>query len=352
MRLFSKYVLKNKNGKSRLIKFFNIPFLIYNKSKDGKVKINFPIANKKNINSEKPIFYLKINSEYYYATICMQHWVDVAREMNAKCIIICDKESVYRNILSSVEFYDLDVTFIKSLRKALNNVIKNVTSEIWEKAGFAHLTTLFHAQKYNIQSFWNIDADDTMLLMPAKDIANYLKNIENYAKEKNISLFSLDMWRSRTRSKAWTFGITYTQNIEEQIGIIKKASSTWKKDYVNNDNGLNVDWYMTYLKNTNQLNIETFYIENSHFIHWCRRGDFLINILGAYLCTWNNGEVLFPIVRQVFNNEPLGVIPIASDCIKFDFNIPYNFGVEYALKNITNLKTMTPKLKKLWHVDI
>ena len=353
MGFVEKIEIKLSSGNLIQWRVFNIPVLQYerSKTKDKKKNANlnlFPSAKKGVFDCQKRFFYLKIDRWDFNTVRCFQKWINTINELNADFVVICDKPELQKEILRKITFNNSNIKFIKSERKLTKSIIGKICSPRWYNAGCAHLTTFLHAKANNIKEFWNIDADDTMFLCDSKRTANLIKTVETYAKTNNVDVFSLDMWRSRTRKKHWTFRVTYTRNIEKIVELLKNETGTWNGPYEKLMDTLNVDWYFTYLKDSTLLNIQTFYVENCRFLH-C--GDFLGNIFGACLCYWENGYVYFPFIDGLTKNRKLSQIPIADDCVKFDLNISEKEGIDYTVKNITYLAKLSNSLRKLWHVD-
>lgn len=352
MQIFEKIKIKLKDGESKIIKICGIPILQYDKIKPGNnvnTRYYYPKRPVSRINKGKLFFYLKVHYGDYATFLCLQNWINIVSAIGGDYFIICDNDQLKSKILTKIIFPNSDIKFIKSQRRELKNVITNLTTDFWKNPGYAHATTFYHAKEHGIEEFWNIDADDTLFLTDSIKTAEILKKVRDYAKRHDIELFSLDMWRSRTRNKAWTFGITYTQKPTKFVAIANKESGAWKKEYSGCDNGLNIDWYVTYLKNTNKMRAETYYVENCSFIHFGRRRDFLTNIMGSYLCNWQNGKLTFPIISQIYKNKEVGIIPISAECIKFDLGLKLEDCLQFQ-KNI-----LIPKypniLKNLWNVN-
>lgn len=312
----------------------------------NKIKHNFFSHD---VKKDRPFFYLKVNANSLYTINCLQQWIKVVEALQADYIIICDKPELKKRILEKVHFRKRNVKFITSKVSVLKKYIKNITTKNWEKAGYAHLTTFYHAKKHNISHFWNIDADDTFLCAIPEKIVKLLEMAQNKAINNDIALFSFDMWRSRTKGRAWTFGITYVNNTKKVVDKIKNNhDKSWQEKYKDVDNGINIDWFITYLKDNNILNIETFYTENIYFIHYGSEGLFLNNMVGCNICYWDNNYVHYPIIENIFKNDKLGKIPIANDCINFDCNYKIEKSIEFM--NWLNLFWLTPQVKQLWNI--
>lgn len=351
MQLFEKITITLKDGKSRIIKICGIPVLQYDKEVLGNsTNVSYYFPKKKNQkNDKKLVFYLKVHNGDNVTFLCLQNWINVVSAIGGDYYIVCDKDCLKSNILKRIVFPDSDIKFIKSQRKKLKKVIANLTTPIWKNPGYAHATTFYHASKNGIEEFYNIDADDTLFLTDPIKTTEILQKVRDYAKWQNIELFSLDMWRSRTHNKAWTFGVTYIQNPTKFVDIANKESGAWKENYLGCDNGLNIDWYITYLKNTNKMRAETYYIENCSFIHYGPRRDFLANIVGSYLCYWQNGLLTFPIISEIYKNKEVGIIPISNECIKFDLGFSLDDCLQYQKKML--IPKYSNVLKKLWCIN-
>lgn len=188
-----------------------------------------------------------------------------------------------------------------------------------------------------------------MFALEPKDIMSILQNVENYSKANNIYAMSLDMWYSRTLQRHWSFGITYINNFSEIFDILENlTNSDWQNNYKDCEAAFNLDWFFTYLKDKKNYKIESFYIENCYFIHW---GNFLINAIGSSICFWQNGFFNSVILKDIYKNKSLGIIPIADDCIKFCLE-NNNSGCfeKFANKYISNINSLAPELKQLHNV--
>ena len=346
MRIFEKIKIKSVNGKSRMYKFCGFGVLKFD-ILDGKTKISFPHIN--NVKNDKPVFYLKINRNDNYTFINLQHWLDIIYEIDADFYIICDNDKLQSNVLKRVEFRDSNIKFIKSCKnKKTKKCIKNIATKLWTKAAYAHLTTFYHARQNGIKEFWNIDADDTCFCLQPKVCAKALTEVEAYARKNDISAFSLDMWRSRTKGKHWSFGVTFIRENVDYLNILEQNSDfKWMETYKNYDTNWNLDWFFTYLKDFRNVKIETFYIENSIFFH-C--GDMIYNVIGSNISYWHDGLVDFPVLSEIYGDNELGILPIYNDCIKFDIGITKEFCLNYAMENLTLLKSFHKNLKNLHNI--
>lgn len=354
MKIFQKIKIKNKQGKTRIIVIFGFPLLRFDikKLKDGSKKTDIYLPgffkDKQNNSNYNHVFYLKVNRNNNSTFVNLQHWIEIAEAMNAKYYIVCDNDKLKENIYKRVCFANPDIKFLKSCKnKRLKKIVNSIATGVWKNATYAHLTTFFHAKQQGTVNFWNIDADDTVFCMEPEKCAEALNQIEQYACKNDINFFSLDMWRSSTYGRHWSFGVTFVRGNENSFDIIeKKCANNWKNNYTEYAASFNLDWFFNYLKDNGYLSIETFYIENCMFFH-C--GDFY-NVIGSHASLWHDGKIYYPIMSEIYGDKKLGILPVANDCIKFDTGIEKEYCQNYALKNLTFLTRMPEQLKKLHNI--
>lgn len=311
--------IKNNKNDLSLITLFNIPFFYFEKE-NKKIRFVNLIKTKKN-NKKKEIFYLKFNTDNNQAYNCLQRWIDAINLYNGDFYILCDKPNQIRKIKKRITFYDTDIKFLKSCKnRTLKRIVKNIATKQWVKATFAHLTTFWHPYKKNINSCWNIDADDTLFLCSIEDMTNILKEVARQAKTNNIDAFSLDMHRTNRCGTHWSFGVCYQQNLKKLINkFMEEKSPKWQEKHRKFDCSSNLDWYLTYLKNIKQGKFETWYVENLNFVHT----SYLQHpLFGFSVYKWENGNLKNPLLNM-FNSE-LKSIPIFNDVIKIDYNLKQN----------------------------
>lgn len=277
--------------------------------KNGKLKFEQEVLPRA-YNAEK-IIYFKINRNSTYAIHCIQNWVDVANMLNYDYYFICDNNELKREVLKSVNFHNTDIKFIPSMRDELKDINEIFYTGRWKYATFAHLTAFYHAKKIGINKVWMIDADDTQFMLNPYRISQILQTVELESEQKHYHMISLDMWRSRTAGRHWTFGIAY-MNSFDFCRIFEMETKQWMEfeqlaEY-------NLDWYFSYLKLTNVANIVTFYVNNCYFIHW---GNMLTNPIGSSIMFWHDSRVTYPILDNILEDHEMGDIPIA-DCICID----------------------------------
>ena len=320
-----KIVLKRDNYKEKIYRFLGINMLRIQQTVDESGKKHkrmvWPFSDSAVSHTKMPVFYLKVNRICDYAFLCLQNWIDIIHKMGGDFYIICDKPLLTKLIYKKICFYNEDIKIICSYKRQFNSFVHNLADTFWIKAANAHLSTYWHAKQNNISSFWNIDADDTMLLLDVDKTAKILKDVANYAEEHDISNMALDMWRSRTAGKQWSFGVTYTRMNIDYFDIFKKEKNlNWK--YYRTDgfslDTVSLDCYFTYCRDVFNMKNETFYVENSQFIHW---GEFLTAIFQSGVCKWSEGVLSYPILANIVGDTEFSKTSICSDCIKFQYDI-------------------------------
>lgn len=317
MILYTNYSLKVNHKKIRQIKLFDIPLLEIESFQNGSVKKHlwkwFPLCKKQEC-TKKPVMYLKINKTDDTSLKCLQQWIDVAYKMENPFYILCDKKELKQKILKNIIFQNKNVYFLQSNRgPLLTRIVKNLVSSFWKKATYAHLTTFFHTARLGIDSFWNIDADDTAFLCQTAEIASILQKAQEYAVSHKLNALSLDMHTSRSLGKHWSFGITYIQNNTNWLYHFSvDTTKKWQTQYTKYDPNMNLDWFMTHLREKGLKN-EVFYVENLGFIHW---GNFITNPINSSIWYYENGKIIYPLLRDLFQNKKLGEVNIWTNSIQ------------------------------------
>ena len=298
------------NNYRKVFSFFNFPIFEFHR-KNLNEKREFSLCGslpKRNITSDD-VFYLKINTDRPYAYKCLSHWINIVQEYGADFYIVCDSLVLKYKILKNVPFHSLDVKFIKSIKnKNTKRITKFFCDKWWHKCSYAHLTSFFHARKIKAPFFWNIDADDTMILARPATASNMLKSAKKYAIENSLDAFSIDMATSYTYGRHWTFGVTLVNNSSDWQEKFEQAKKTWK-GYYNFSETMNIDWVMTSMRDNGISNNKTFYAENMNFFHF---GDFFITLHD--LLIFKKGKVKYNIFNKFFDNK-LGIFPIYRDSV-------------------------------------
>lgn len=266
MKFYNKIKFNCKNDISvSQIYIFDVPILQYEKI-DGKMK-NFKLIYSVKPNSQGPVFYLKFNStNYFYSLFCIKHWVYIAKKMNCDYYIICDKTPLIEVIAKKLIFPDSDIKFIKSDYSIPKKIVKGVSNDYWRKATYAHLTSFYHANKNNIKTFFNIDADDTSFFMPDNTIAKALKKVMKIAKTKGYDCYSLDMHSTFSLGAKWNFGVTYVRNGKKCIDNCKNYNQFTDLERIT------LDAYFNRCRKEGKLKLGHFNIDNLYFMHWGQWG--------------------------------------------------------------------------------
>lgn len=278
-------------------------------------------------------FYLKVYRDDENALRCIQNWLEVISYYDAANVfILCDSIYLKKMILEKCRFPDhVYLEFMRTRKGYLKSVCKNLHSKSrrWRNAAYAHILPFYHSSKQNTKQHWDIDADDTMFLLNPDKTYSIMKSVENIATDNDISAFSLDMWRSRSKAKYWTFGVLFVNDIVDYCSIFNaNKDKTWMESYSNSklERFYNTDWFFTYLKDNKIAKIESFYVKNASFVHWganCLSSP----IYGGYY-RWTEDRLIFPILKYIFKDDELGDLD-TYDCIQVDINLTGNESSEY-----------------------
>lgn len=264
-------------------------------------------------------FYLKVNRIEDFAIKNLSRWIDASYLMDADCYIICDNEDLKKKILKSLLIYS-EIYFMESETNAdLKYIVDHIANRNWKNAAYAHLTSFWDAKKRNYKYFWNVDADDTRMCVSIDRMVEILKTAEDFAKKEKIGCFSLDMWRSETHGKHWSFGVTFVDNQIDWLTLCKNKCIEQQYQEMDNEGNQNVDWFFTYLKNCNAQKIETFYVENMRFLHYSQ--DFIEKPIASGMYHWTNGKLIYPFLYYGFGIREIGMFDIASDVVRLDVGI-------------------------------
>ena len=333
MKIIKKIKIKSDIDKHRQIRIYNVPVIEYKTGKNKFFKL-FPLYKRDN---SHPAIYLKVNAIKYFSLACIKHWINIVEQLGYDYYIICDKKQVQEKIEESIIFPNGNIKFIKSHTSLKQKLLaKKFSDKNWYKAALAHMTTFWHSKKIDAEYFWNIDADDTAFLIEADKVAKILLEVEQYAKDNKIPIFSLDMWRSWSQAKHWSFGITFTSNNTNWLEIFKKANRNWFHFYDNYRLDVtNLDWFFTYLKDACKMDIKTFYIENMRFIHFCEFGG---RKKDGGLCYWENKKIHYPLYEYVLKDETIGVLPIPEEIIQFKSDANEEYCLNFYKCNIRGKK--------------
>ena len=342
MKIFKKYQYKKDGVEHKIKYFFGVPYaetkITEINGKKNKTHHLFPwgLGHKK-IDKNKPFFYLKVNSMDFITIPCLQHWLDTIHAMDGDFIIVCDKPLLKQKILEQCKFYDFYPKFIKSYIRPLKKITDNICrTNVWRKATYAHLTTIYHAHKYGIKNFWNIDADDTMIFLSPERTAELLSSVIRYAEKNKIDAFSLDMHESETSGTIWTWGVTYLRDSFDWMKSFANIQNRkWSEIYLSVDSNIGSDAFMDYLRKNHLANNKSFYAEDLYFCHYA---NLLTWSIGEALYHWKNGMLYFPLLKtlDVHNLDR----KISENCEKIDFQIKNDESLLEAQQKFLHIKRL------------
>ena len=313
----------DKGGYKQLKLFGKVVFQ-YSKF-DGCSKIEFFPHRQRKIRSviheyDSTMFF-KVNRVSEYSILCIRTWMDIAEAMNSLVVIICDNPKLEKKIFENIWFKDPHIQIVTSERSKFSSSINNIASRNWRNAAYAHFTPLYYARLFGITKFWSIDADDTMFLCENSNIVDLLQKAMSYAEVEDIDLFSLDMWKSRSYGKHWSWGVTYVRDTGKVYDLItQEKDASWIDDYKDlfEPQNANSDWHINNLVSRGfDIKVGSFYPKETGFIHW---GDQIFNPVGSYICKWEGNYVCYPIMKAL-NVEELSRVPINSECVGFEIGV-------------------------------
>lgn len=291
-----------------------------------------------------PVFYLKINRIADYTLMCIQNWLNVIFYMDGDFYFVCDNKRLEREIVSRLYFRDGDIKFMSSRRKELKNVAKNLWTGSWEMATYAHLTPFYHAKENGIKEYWAIDGDDTMFFLYPEQTIKVLEIAQKISKENGISAFSLDMHWSQMKGKHWSLGVLYINDTVDFCNIFENVHGLdWTGSYKEIDDMFNLDWFFNYLRDNYVAKIETFYVEDCYFCHWT--SNLLRHLIYGNLCYWHNKKIVYPIIKDIYQNEKLGMIDIEK-CYKISIDTTLEEGRKFMENEVSSIHCYTPKARK------
>lgn len=330
-----KLKININGGKLRRFTLFNIPIFEYG-IENNKNYWKF-LLFKSNIKPEDEIFYLKQNKVNGYSLKFLQQWIDIIPD-TSKIFIIVDDNKYLKKIVDTVKFKNRNVFFIKSIR---NHYICSLLNRLnidksWINAACAHLTTFYHSQKHNIKTFWNIDADDTLICLNPDKAYFCLRQVSDYAIKNNIDAFSLDFYYSRGAGKFnhWSFGVSHIINNVKISKMLDFGKSDWYKHYLGIE-PKNLDWYMNYLKD---------FMPNYKVMSYCINNLLFLHDTEFFTAGWlsfmqyKNEVIEYPIFKKFYELDDIGLayIPLHKDVIKFDLNIEEKEGLDFLFDNFVN----------------
>ena len=276
---------------------------------------------------------LKINASNAIAMMCFQNWVDVCNALGGNIVIVCDKRDIEKKIRRQIIFGKSTVSFVKSRISKIDKIARSIADPFWYGAARAHLATFFDAQTKGIDSFWNIDADDTFFVASVSYVSHLMVCAEKAALDKGIDNFSFDMHTTFFSGKHWSFGITFCRNIQKSLRLCKSIpNKNWRYKFVDVCDLMNLDWYFTFLRDCGKLVNEVFYVDGVYFYH---------NIpQGRCLTCFKNGCQVSPF----YFGTDVYKMPLAKDAIllnsnDFDLGRNENFDSKFLLlKGMLNIR--------------
>lgn len=320
-----------------------------------KLDLDTSKINKKEEDSSTslPVFYLKINLNTDFAVECFNHWTNIVEALGADYYIVCDKDELKERVINDKN----KDKFMPTLLQA-KQILRNIVVPFWLNAGAALLTPFLHAKEKGYKTFWNIDADDTVMCADALKCAEMLKKVQEYADKTDVDCFSLDMHSSGFERfyPHWTFGVCYckssTDYVSKLLGFNEFfASIDLKRDDLFDNN---LDEIFSILGEYSQIKTGTFYIENLYFRH-C---DFEIHCYKNRKFIYRNVSQFTSVLWRLKKSEIENGLQIPERFIKFDVGLTqeeslsflenngifnnfvgrtyHNFNFEYVAKKLRN----------------
>lgn len=128
----------------------------------------------------------------------------------------------------------------------------------------------------------------------------------------------------------WSFGITYT-NGEVQWRNVMETNSHYVlpcRLFTGHFHPKNIDEFFTYIKqHDSRVNIHTFCITNLLFLHYS--DDMILNPITSSVYRWTEDRVIYPIIKNVYECDTLGEIPISHDVVKINAGLQENEGASF-----------------------
>lgn len=268
------------------------------------------------LSESTPVFYLKINLNTDFSIECFKHWVNIVEAYGADYYIVCDKEELKEKVINDRNKDKFIPTSVKA-----KQILRNIVVPHWLSAGAALLTPFLHAREKEYETFWNIDADDTVMCADAIKCAKMLKQIQEYADKSNFDCFSLDMHSSGFERfyPHWTFGVCYCKSSIDYISKLLGFNEFFYSLNIKRDDLFdnNLDEVFSILGKFSQINVGTFYIENLYFRH-C---DFEIHYYKGGKFQFRNISQYTKIIWRLKNYEIENGLPIPERFVKFDFGL-------------------------------
>ena len=237
-------------------------------------------------NNAENAIYLKINRFDEIGQECFHKWLEISNLLKYDQYIVCDNTQIISEIQKKYSTQDLRC--ICSLRTETRDII-SLLQIARPPCAAALLTPLIHSNKLGYKYCWNVDADDTDILLEPDKCISILKTVENVSQDRNIDLISLDMWYSQCAGKHWSFGITFCK-VQNYLDILYKCSNKLLNIYSTLHEARtvhrNLDEMFTNLGLEHELIIATYCLDTVYFQH-----EYKIN-------TWDDNELIYAKPQQ------------------------------------------------------
>jgi hypothetical protein len=263
-----------------------------------------------------PVFYLKINLNTDFSIECFKHWTNIVEAAGADYYIVCDKAELKERVINDKNKDKFMPTSLEA-----KQILRNIVVPFWLNAGAALLTPFLHAKEKGYKTFWNIDADDTVMCADALKCARILKEVQEYADKTDIDCFSLDMHSSGFERfyPHWTFGVCYCKTSTDYISKLMGfneffASINLKRDELFDNN---LDEVFSILGEYSQIKTGIYYVENMYFRH-C---DFEIHCYKDRRFIYRDCSQFTKVLWRLKNSEIENGLPIPERFVKFDIGL-------------------------------
>lgn len=289
---------------------------------------NKTVTEEENSSTSQPVFYLKINLNTDFAVECFNHWINIVEALEADYYIVCDKEELKAKVINDKNKDKFMPTFLQA-----KQLLRNVVVPFWLNAGAALLTPFLHAKENGYETFWNIDADDTVMCADASKCAEMLKKAQEYACKNDIDCFSLDMHSSGFERfyPHWTFGVCFCKSSPDYVSKLIDFNEFFANIDLKRDDLFdnNLDEVFSILGEYSQIKTGTFYVENLYFRH-C---DFEIHCYKNGRFIYRNVSQFTKVLWRLKNSEIEDGLQIPERFIKFDVGLTQSESLAFLENN-------------------
>jgi Predicted nucleoside-diphosphate sugar epimerases len=275
-----------------------------------------------------PVFYLKINTNTDFAVECFNHWTNIVEALGADYYIVCDREDLKERVINDKN----KDKYMPTLPQA-KQLLRSIVDASWLNAGAALLTPFIHAKENGYDTFWNIDADDTVICADAFKIADTMKKVQEYADNTYLDCFSLDMHSSPMERlyPHWTFGVCYCKLHTDYISKLIGFNDFFKSENLTPNDlfGTNLDEVFSILGKYSKINTGTFYFENLYFRH----NDFEIHCYKNQRFVFRNLSQFTKLCWRTNSDEDKNGLPIPERFVKFDVGLKQTESLDFLENN-------------------